>query len=135
MAKQRIDRLNSLLKEVLSDVIRKHVRNPMINEFTTVTHVDISKDLRHAKVFISTFGNEKVKQQTIEALQSASGFIGVTAAKQVVMRFFPTLRFILDDTVDKQMRIEELLTKIHDEETARNPKCENPEDQQEDAAL
>lgn len=118
MSKQRIDRLNSLLKEVISEVIRRDVHNPHVSELASVTRVDISKDLHHAKVYVSILGSVEEKAKVMEALQSAAGFIGVVASKKVVMRFFPALRFLLDDTVDKQMRIENLLREIqHEKET------------------
>lgn len=119
MPKQRTDRLNSLLKEVISDVIRKDVRNPHVNELMTVTRVDITKDLRQAKVFISVIGSEKDKEETIKALQTAAGFIAVTSSKKVVMRYFPELTFKLDDSVDKHMRIEKLLGEISNERKSR----------------
>lgn len=119
MAKQRIDRINSLLKEVIAEVIRRDVHNPHVNEFVTVTRVDVSKDLRHAKVYISIIGTEIEKKNSLEALQSAAGFIAITSSKKVILRFFPALRFILDDSVDKHMRIEELLKEIHTEEQLR----------------
>ncbi len=56
MAVKRTDRLNSLLKEVISEVIRREVRNPHVNELVTVTRVQISKDLHYAKVYISVIG-------------------------------------------------------------------------------
>lgn len=115
MSGNRTDRLNSSLKEVISDVIRKDVRNPHVNNLVTVTRVDITKDLRQAKVYISVIGSEQDKAETIAALQSASGFIAVNASHQVVMRYFPQLTFILDNSVEKHMRIEELLEKINKE--------------------
>lgn len=121
MAVQRTDRLNSLLKEVISEVIRKDVRNPHIGEFVTVTRVNISKDLHHAKVFISVIGSEHDKIESIAALNSAAGFIAVNASHKVVMRYFPELKFRLDDSVDKHMRIEELLTDITKERASREP--------------
>ena len=75
MPKQRTDRLNSLLKEVISEVIRKDVKNPHVNEFVTVTRVDVTKDLHHAKVYISVIGDDHVKKESVEALQNAAGFI------------------------------------------------------------
>ncbi len=117
---KRTDRLNSLLKEVISDVIRKEVRNPHVNELLTVTRVDVTKDLHYAKVYISVIGTDEQKKQTLEALQSAAGFIAVTSSKQVVMRYFPALTFRLDDSVDKHMRIEELLHKIAVEKSTRS---------------
>ncbi len=120
MAKQRTDRLNSLLKEVISDVIKREVRNPHVNELMTVTRVEITKDLRQAKVYISVIGSEGQKAETIEALQTAAGFIAVNASKKVVMRYFPALTFILDESVDKHMRIEKLLGELSEERNARN---------------
>lgn len=119
MAVKRTDRLNSLLKEVISEVIRKEVRNPHVTELNTVTRVQISKDLRHAKVFISVIGSEQDKFETIEALNSAAGFIAVQSSQKVIMRYFPELRFKLDDSVEKHMRIEELLNKISKEQESR----------------
>ena len=78
MVKNRIVRLNSLLKEVISEVIHRDVRNPLVNQFVTVTSVDITKDLQHAKVHISVIGSQEEKDQTIRALQSAAGFIADT---------------------------------------------------------
>jgi ribosome-binding factor A len=119
MVVKRTDRLNSLLKEVISEVIRREVRNPHVTELITVTRVQISKDLRHAKVFISVIGSEQDKIETIEALNSAAGFIAVQSSQKVVMRYFPELRFKLDDSVEKHMRIEELLNKISKERESR----------------
>ncbi|MCE2982787.1 MAG: ribosome-binding factor A, partial [Parachlamydia sp.] len=59
MSVQRTDRLNSLLKEVISEVIKREVRNPHVTDLVTVTRVQITKDLRHAKVFISVIGSEQ----------------------------------------------------------------------------
>jgi ribosome-binding factor A len=117
---ERTDRLNSLLKEVISEVIRREVRNPHVAELITVTRVQITKDLHYAKVFISVIGDEQQKEETLKALQSAAGFIAVNSSQKVTMRYFPELRFKLDDSVDKHMRIEELLGKITEEREARN---------------
>jgi ribosome-binding factor A len=125
MAKNRIARLNSLLKEVLSEVIRGEVRNPHVGKFVTVTDVSITGDLQHAKVSISVIGNEKEKEETIKALQSAAGFIAVMSSKKVVMRYFPELTFKLDTSVQQQMRIDALLNKIKEEQDARNPPLEH----------
>ncbi|MBX9924054.1 MAG: 30S ribosome-binding factor RbfA [Rhabdochlamydiaceae bacterium] len=118
-ASKRVIRLNSLLKEVLSEVIRKEVRDPRLGVLITVTSVDITKDLHHAKVHISVIGTPEEKKQSIEALQSAAGFIGVHASKKVVMRFFPSLTFKLDESVDTYMAIDSLLGKIHQEQKTR----------------
>jgi len=119
MSINRTDRLNSLLKEVISDVIRKQVKNPQVSELTTVTRVEITKDLKYAKVYVSIIGEAHVRLETLKALQSAAGFIAVNASKQVVMRFFPSLTFKLDDSVDKQMQIESIIQDIQKERDLR----------------
>jgi len=126
VAKRRTERLNSLLKEVISEVIRRNLKNPQISELITVTRVDITKDLRHAKVFISVITDKNDAQLTVDTLQSAAGRIGSIASKKVVMRYFPTLIFILDDSVDKHMRIEQILNKI---------KSNTPQDQGNDTTM
>jgi ribosome-binding factor A len=116
---KRIDRLNSLLKQVISEVIMRDVRNPKVGTLITVTSVDISKDLHNANVYISVIGNQADKKQTLEALQSASGYISVQASKKIILRYFPTLTFRLDSSVEEQLRIDALLGKIHDEQQSR----------------
>lgn len=119
MVKNRIVRLNSLLKEVISEVIHRDVRNPHVGQFVSVTSVDITKDLQHAKVYISIIGTPKEKEETIIALQSAAGFIAIQSSKKVVMRYFPELTFKLDTSVDQQIRIDTLLGKIKEEQDSR----------------
>lgn len=120
MSERRIQRINSLLKEVISDVIRKEVKNPhLITEFITVTHVEITKDLRHAKVYVSIMGEDQQRKKSIEALQSASGFIGVQAAKQIVLRYFPELIFYLDTSIDEQIHLDQLISDIRTERESR----------------
>lgn len=129
MTVERTDRLNSLLKEVISEVIKREVRNPHVNELVTVTRVQITKDLHYAKVFVSVIGTEQAKAETIAALQSAAGFIAVNSSKKVVMRYFPELRFKLDDSVDKHMRIEEILQNLSKEKESREPESTEHDDE------
>ena len=68
MAVQRTDRLNSLLKEVISEVIKQQVRNPHVGELLTITRVDITKDLHYAKVYVSVIGEDAQKKATLNAL-------------------------------------------------------------------
>jgi ribosome-binding factor A len=122
MSERRVERLNSLLKEVISDVIHKEMKNPHLPPLVTVTGVQITKDLRHAKVYVSIIGDQETKIKAISILQSASGFIALHSSKHVVMRFFPDLMFILDESVEKQMQIDSLISKIQKERESRESK-------------
>jgi ribosome-binding factor A len=115
MSDRRVKRLNSLLREVISEVIRNELKNPIISSLTTVTEVNVSKDLDNAKVFISIIEPEVKKQQTMSALASAAGYISVLASKKVTLRHFPSLIFKLDDSYDRYTKIDELLKKIEDD--------------------
>ncbi len=119
MSERRVQRLNSLLKEVISDVIHQDVKNPHLPKLITVTRVEVSKDLHHAKVYISAIGDDAVKKEAIAVLQSAANFIAVHASKKVVMRFFPELLFIVDSSLEAHMKIEELIYKIQQERKSR----------------
>ena len=116
MQHKRIKRLNSLLKEVISDVINQEVKDPRLAQFVSVTDVDITNDLHYAKVYISVLGSEKERRDTLEALDSAKGFIAISSSKKMVIRYFPALTFKLDISVDTQIRIDTLLEEINEKQ-------------------
>ena len=121
MKKNRLSRINSLLKEVIFEVIQKEVRNPHVNTFVTVTEVDTSADLHHAKVSISLIATEAEKAKVLAALQTAAGFIAVNAAKKVKLRYFPSLTFKLDTSADELIRIQNILADLEKERMSRPP--------------
>jgi ribosome-binding factor A len=127
MAIKRAVRLNSLLKEVISEVVMRDVRDPRLPQFVTITGVEITSDLHYAKVSVSVIGTPEQKTKTIEALQSAAGFIAVQSSKKVVMRYFPALTFKIDDSVEQHIRIESLLSDIQKEQKSR---ASHPDDDQ-----
>ncbi len=116
---RRTERLGSLLKEVISEVIRHRVRNPKIAELTTIMSVKITADLHYAKVHVSVIGDEKVRKETIEGLNSAATYIAVLTSKQVVMRYFPALTFHLDTSTDDQFHIENIIQDLEKERESR----------------
>ena len=119
MKKNRLNRINSLLQEVIFEVIQKEVRNPHVNTFISVTRVETSGDLHHAKVFISMIGTNDQKEKVLIALQSAAGFIAVHAAHKVKLRYFPNLVFKLDTAAEEHIKIQEILSKIEQERRSR----------------
>lgn len=119
MANRRIERLNSLLKEVVSDVIRRQVKHPRLPSLITITRVDVSIDVHYAKVYVSMIGDDQKKREGLEVLRSAAGFIAVQASKQVQLRYFPELTFLLDDSAEHLVHIDQLITKIQEERKTR----------------
>ena len=113
MSSRRIERVNSLLKEVISDVIRTEVKNGQIAPLLTITKVDVSADIHFAKVYFTiTNATKEQIQKTNEALNYASGFIAVKCSKEVKLRFFPELRFVYDTEYDEMFKLEQVFHKI-----------------------
>jgi len=121
MKQNRLNRVNSLLKEVIFEVIQKEVSNPHVTTFVTVMSVDTSADLHHAKVSISIIGTDAEKAKILAALTSAAGFIAVHAAKKVKLRYFPTLTFKIDHTAEELIRVQNILANLEKERNERNP--------------
>jgi ribosome-binding factor A len=70
----RIERVNSVIRQELSELLQRQVKDPRLGNFVAVTDVSTSPDLRYAKVFVSRIGSEAEKQETLSALAGASGF-------------------------------------------------------------
>src|SRR5207248_7335600 len=104
----RMRRVNEALREVLSSRIAEGLKDPRIG-FVTLTAVETSPDLRHARVFVSVLGDEPARAETLEALQRAHSLLQAQIAKELRMKRTPELKFVYDETVDRGMRINELL--------------------------
>ena len=112
---RRIERLNSLIRRDLSDLIRNEVRDPRVAVEMSVTRVDTSSDVQHAKVYVSIFGTLREKEDAIAGLEDASGFIRRQLRGRLETRNVPTLRFVLDDTLDEGNEMLRLLDSLSDQ--------------------
>jgi ribosome-binding factor A len=108
MSDGRMRRVDEAVRAVLSDVIASHLKDPRVG-FVTVTGVKTSPDLRHARVFVSVLGDEQVRSATLEGLRSAHGFLQRHVAAELTLKHTPALTFQYDDSVDRGMRITQLL--------------------------
>jgi ribosome-binding factor A len=108
MAAGRMRRVNEAVREVLSARIAEGLDDPRIG-FVTVTSVETSPDLRHARVYVSVLGNESERDATLAGLASAHGLLQQSIASELRMKRTPTLQFVFDASIDRGMRITELL--------------------------
>ena len=104
----RMRRVNEAVREVVSARIAEGLRDPRIG-FVTVTGVETSPDLRHARVYVSVLGSEEERAATLEGLESAHGVLQQAVAGELRMKRTPTLQFVFDESIDRGMRITELL--------------------------
>ncbi len=96
----RSNRNNSDIERALSEIIRKDLKDPRIGLITSVVKTDTTKDLKECKVYISVFGDDEKKQETISAIKNAGGFIRYRLAQTLNLRNTPELHFILDDSIE-----------------------------------
>lgn len=117
---RRTDRVEELIKEEVARVVRQEVKDPRVG-FATVMHVDVSPDLRHARIYVSVMGEEEAKLATVEALRRASGFIRARVGDKITLKRLPEMHFEIDRTLENAARIEELLGRVEIVEDAPEP--------------
>lgn len=108
MASARMRRVDEAVRAVLSDGITKHLHDPRVG-FVTVTHVKTSSDLRHARVYVSVLGGREARESSLEGLRSAHGLLQGLIASELKLKHTPTLTFCYDDSIERGMRITQLL--------------------------
>jgi ribosome-binding factor A len=101
-------RVNEAVREVVSVRIAEGLRDPRIG-FVTVTSVDTSPDLRQARVYVSVLGSAEERDATMAGLESAHGVLQQAVARELRLKHTPTLQFVFDESIDRGMRITELL--------------------------
>lgn len=92
-------RINGEVQRVLADIIRGQIKDPRISPLTSVVAVEVSPDLKTAKVWISTLGDEKALEDTLAGLRSAEGYIKSQLAKEINLRNTPQLTFVMDQSI------------------------------------
>ncbi len=88
------------------------IKDPRIEPMTTVTEVNVSRDLGHAKVWVSRFGDRRTVSQSVDALNHAAGFIQLVLSKRISLRTFPRLTFVRDDAMENGFRVAQKLRDI-----------------------
>jgi ribosome-binding factor A len=107
----RIERLQDQIKKIVSEVIQGKLNDPHLG-FITITEVELSRDLKHAKVFYSVYGDADSQRETSKSLKRATGFIQRELAHEIRIRKLPAIEFKADNSVARGLRIQELLDQI-----------------------
>lgn len=110
----RLEKVNDLLAENISEIIEHDLRDPR-KGLITVTGVRVSPDLRHAQVYVTTLGAEAEKRDMVRILEHASGFIRSELGRRVRLKFIPELQWTIDNSVEYSQRIDEVLRRLHEE--------------------
>jgi ribosome-binding factor A len=112
---KRADRVSDLLKEEISQLLLREVKDPHIG-FITITDVEVSKDLQVAKVYYTILGDEKQLRESAQALNRASRFIKRQLGKRLRMRYIPDIIFKYDHSLEYGNRIDDILSHLENSE-------------------
>ncbi|KNF08863.1 ribosome-binding factor A [Gottschalkia purinilytica] len=113
MSEKRLGRIGEEIKKIVSNIIMNELKDPRISSMTSITQVQVTKDLRFAKIFISVLGDEKSGENTIKGLESASGFIRKEIGKNLSLRYTPEPVFELDNSIEYGIKISKILDDIN----------------------
>lgn len=112
MTFQRSDRVRQQIKRETSIIFRDELKDPRIG-FVTITDVELSPDLRHAKIYVSILGNNEEKVKTMDALFHAQGFVRAHLGKRIRLRYTPEIVFCCDKSLEAASHIYKLLDEVH----------------------
>lgn len=117
----RVEKIQEQIKQEVSDIILRGLKDPRIG-FVTVTKVDVSSDLKNARIYVSILGSQEQFKGTWEGLKHSAGYIRQELAKRIRIKFIPEIAFYPDTSMQYSAHIQELINKIH---SAGEGKSEN----------
>jgi ribosome-binding factor A len=111
---KRSERVSELMREEISSILMRELKDPRIG-FITLTRIELSHDLRNAKIFVSIMGGEDEKKNTMKGLESASGFIKWELRKRLRLKIIPEIIFKIDTSIEHSDKISRILGELKDE--------------------
>lgn len=109
----KITRINSEVQREISQIIREEIKDPRIHPMTSVMSVEVTPDLKFAKVFVSVFGSEEEKEKTMEGLKKSASFARVQLAKKMNLRNTPELTFVLDNSIEYGVNMSKRIDEVN----------------------
>ncbi len=111
----RIERVNHLIRQEISELLQRQVKDPRLGSFVAVTEVSTSPDLKYARVFVSRAGSVEEREEILRVLAAASGFFRRELTRRLKMRRIPELSFEWDDSIERGTRLLDLIDQISDD--------------------
>ncbi len=115
MRRFRKERIGSLVRDIVAESVQHKMNDPRLSPLTTVTRVEMSADLMHAKVYFSVMGDESAERRTLAAIRHASGFLQTQVARGLTIRQCPELQFDIDERPKKVRHMMGLLEELREE--------------------
>jgi ribosome-binding factor A len=125
MSLRRVQKAAEAIREVVSMAILAELKDPRVRD-VTVTYVEVSPDLRHAKIHVSVMGDDKRQQLSLLGLQHAAGFLQAKIADRIDIRYTPRLSFLLDQGVKRSIAVAQILREVLPPEKPAEPSAAEP---------
>lgn len=125
---RRTYRVAEAIRRVTSEIVQRHLNDPRIKGFITVTKVEVTEDLRLARIYYSVLGDEKKKKLVAKGLKSAKNFIRKYIGNELKLRYAPDISLIIDKSFEYKERIDKVLKRIHKEVEDGNDRKHNKSD-------
>lgn len=122
MDKKRLYRLQAEIQRIVSELLIEGLKDPRIDPMTSVSRVELSNDTSLATIYFSIYGSQKTKEDTLDALENAKGYIRSRLAKVLEIRQVPELRFKIDESVEYSIEIQKILNKLNSESEEKQNK-------------
>lgn len=113
MNNKRLNRISEEVKRVVSELIYNGLKDPRVNSMTTITKVEVTRDLRYAKIYVSVFGDKEEKDNTLAGLESAKGFIRKEIGTRIDLRYAPEPIFVLDESIEQGIYMSRLIEEVN----------------------
>ena len=113
MNNKRINRISEEVKRTISNIVQNELKDPRIPSITSISHVEVTNDLSFAKVYVSVLGNDFGRDEAVEGLNSAKGYIKKELSKRVKLRAMPELIFIKDDSIERALELDKLIDEVN----------------------
>lgn len=120
MSENRVRRVAGQIKKDVSQIIGAQIKDPRIAGITSVTEVQLSKDLRYASIYISIYGSDTDKEETLQTLSRAAGFIRSEIGRRIRLRYIPEINFFLDNSIEYGAHIDSVIESLKKEENSDN---------------
>ena len=109
---RRVDRINGLLRQEISQLLAREIKDPRLDGVISITQVQTANDLRSARVFVSVLGDRNAQQQALDGIQSAAAFLRRELRDRLKLRYVPFLKFALDDSMENADAVLRLMDRI-----------------------
>lgn len=113
MSLKRLGRISEEIRRIVSNAIMTELKDPRISSMTSITYVEVTRDLRYAKIYISVLGDQQNKEDTLKGLESSKGFIRKEIGENLNLRYTPEPLFYLDKSIEHGFKISKILNDMN----------------------